>query len=224
MDSTIGLPMAAAMGLVFGMGPCLLSCFPYLGPVFLGLPGEVRDAWRVLLPPSLGRLIAYAAYGATAGQVGGWAGQAMGPGTMHAIGGVAALAVGCGLLLRIPSRRCRPAERRALSDGVLPGGLFLLGATMTLSPCAPLGAVMIAAAAGGSAARGCLLGIAFGLGAILVPTLVFGIGVAHLGERLRTQLGAWRRPIEVSSALLLIACGASGLWSQDRSGDVWRRR
>ncbi len=162
--AALGLPMAAKMGLAFGMGPCLLSCFPFLAPVFLGLPDGTRAAWRVLLPHSLGRICAYAAYGGTAGQVGGWAGQTMGADTIRAVTGLAALAVGVALLLRAPSCRCRPMERRALSDGVLPGGLFLMGAAMTLTPCAPLSAVMIAAAAGGSAAWGGMLGVSFGLG------------------------------------------------------------
>jgi uncharacterized protein len=206
--------MAAAMGLAFGMGPCLLVCFPYLGPVFLGLPDGTRASWRVLLPHSLGRICAYTAYGATAGQVGGWAGQAMGAETIRAVTGLAALAVGIALLLRAPSCRCRPMERHTLSDGVLPGGLFLMGAAMTLTPCGPLSAVMVAAAAGGSAIWGGMLGVSFGLGATLIPALVFGVGLAHLSQRLRARLGEWRRPVEAASALLLIACGVSGLWAQ----------
>jgi sulfite exporter TauE/SafE len=210
----IGLPMAAAMGLAFGMGPCLLACFPYLGPVFLGLPGSVRSSWRILLPLSLGRLCAYAVYGAMAGKIGGWAGDLLGEESIRAVTGLAAVAVGGAMLLRRPFRHRCPAFRRGFADGILPGGLFLLGAAMTMTPCAPLSAVMVAAAASGSPAWGGTLGLCFGLGATLIPALVFGAGFAHLGMRLRERLGAWRPPMEAASALLLIACGVSGLLGQ----------
>lgn len=49
----------------------------------------------------------------------------------------------------------------------------------------------------------------FDLGAIVVPTLVYGLGVAYFGARLREQLGSWRPRIEALSAGLLILVGMS---------------
>ena len=51
------------------------------------------------------------------------------------------------------------------------------------------------------------VGKAFGLGAIVVPSLVYGLGVAYFGARLREQLGPWRPRIEALSAGLLILVG-----------------
>ena len=32
VETIIGLPMALSLGLMYGLGPCLVSCLPYLGP------------------------------------------------------------------------------------------------------------------------------------------------------------------------------------------------
>lgn len=41
--STLGFGAAFLMGLVFGAGPCTITCLPYLGPVFLA--GEGEESW-----------------------------------------------------------------------------------------------------------------------------------------------------------------------------------
>jgi len=220
VETIVGLPMAMALGLVYGLGPCLVSCLPYLGPVFLARDVSLRRSWRVVLPLSLGRLTGYSGLGALAG----WAGHyvkdsAMASPMLNLLVGAAALMVGLALFWRrpacavaapaagaLPLRRIDPGtEPRPL----LPGGLFLMGLGMALTPCGPLGAVLFSAAASGQASSGFLLGLGFGLGAIVVPSLVYGLGVAYLGGRLREQLGPWRPRIEALSAGLLILVGMS---------------
>jgi thiol:disulfide interchange protein DsbD len=93
----------------------------------------------------------------------------------------------------------------------LPGGLFLMGVGMALSPCAPLGIVLFSAAMSGNALGGLLLGLSFGLGAIVIPALFYGIGLAYMGTQLREQLRDWRPKMERISAVLLIAVGVSNL-------------
>jgi len=225
----VGVPMALALGLVFGMGPCLLSCLPYLGPVFLGLPGGVRRSWRVLLPLSLGRLTAYSALGGVSGflaqQV---ADQPYLPSLQLSLG-CATLMVGAVLWLRVGKSACAvalPAQKMEQPlrfmprdeiaaprhpRTLLPGGLFLMGLGMALNPCAPLGVVLFSAAASARMADGALLGLSFGLGAIAVPTLVFGLGVAYVGSQLRERLGAWLPRMERASAVLLVAVGVKQL-------------
>ncbi len=61
---------ALLLGLSFGSGPCNIACLPYLGPVFVATGNGVRQAWRTLLPFSLGRMTGYALLGGAAG----WAG------------------------------------------------------------------------------------------------------------------------------------------------------
>lgn len=220
IETVVGLPMALGLGLVYGLGPCLASCLPYLGPVFLARDFGWRHAWQVVLPLSLGRLGGYSLFGALAGWAGHYAKEstAASP-VLHLVMGAAALMVGMALLWR-PRRACgaatapiagvQPLRRFKFGEEprpLLPGGLFLMGLGMALSPCAPLGVVLFSAAASGHAAGGLALGLGFGLGAIVVPSLVYGLGVAWFGRRLRERLGSWRPPIEVLSAGLLIWAG-----------------
>ncbi len=227
----VGVPMAFALGLVFGMGPCLLSCLPYLGPVFLGHDLPVRRSWRVLLPVGLGRMTAYASLAALAG----WMGQALSDpvpaASVHLALGAATMMIGGALVLRRRSSSCnaavpaggptaspqvvhwhpsRPggAGATAGSRPLMPGGLYLMGIGMALTPCAPLGIVLFSAAALGGVGTGLSLGLSFGLGAVTVPSLFFGIGVSFLTRQLRQQLQSWLPRIEWACALLLILVGA----------------
>ena len=94
---------------------------------------------------------------------------------------------------------------------MMPGGLFLLGAGMALSPCAPLGSVLFSAAVCASVWHGLWLGLGFGTGAIVIPTIFYGIGFAWFGSRLRRQLRNSHRHIIRLSAALLILTGAGNL-------------
>jgi len=222
-QTVVTLPMAMALGLAFGLSACTITCLPYLGPVFLANEGGVRQSWRTVLPFSLGRLCSYAAMGTAAGMTGQYLGEGIGLDWLRPVLGVAALMVGLALLLRrprhkhctVPQTDAQPLRR--MNEGVsaprtlMPGGLFLLGISMALNPCAPLGTVLFSAAITASAVHGLTLGLGFGIGAITIPSLVYGIGVAYLGERLREALQNWRVGIERLSAALLIIVGAGNL-------------
>lgn len=221
VDMVVGAPMAAALGFAYGMGPCLISCLPFLGPVFLASDGGIRKSWKIVLPLSLGRLTAYSAFASVVGAFGHYVkGMVVSDGIRIVIG-CGVLMMGLALLLRKSGNACAPArtqtvplqriDRRQSPQMLMPGGLFLMGIGMTLSPCAPLGVVLFSAAMTGSAAGGLLLGLSFGLGAIVIPALAYGIGMAYLGTRLREQLQSWRPNIERISALLLVAVGISNL-------------
>lgn len=221
--SAIGLPMALGLGMLYGLGPCLVSCLPYLGPVFLNADQGVRQSWKILLPLSLGRLTVYSGFGA----VSGWWGSRFVAGVegwvVHLAIGLAMLLVGLSLL----SRRCRGSSCKAGAAGeavvawssrkpsvapqMMPFGLFLMGVGMALTPCAPLSAVLISSAATGSSGLGALLGLCFGLGAITAPSLVYGVVVAYFGEQLRARLGTWLPRLEGLSAGLLVAVGITQL-------------
>lgn len=253
--------MAAALGFAYGMGPCLLSCAPFLGPVFLASDGGIKKSWKIILPLSLGRLTAYSTFGFVVGLIGTYAKGMIISNEVRIVVGCAVLMMGAALLLRKPEKSCGSSsqsvslqrmddiQNRKISHRehresrvqsffywitrqtprlfsvannafrnpgngtrmLLPGGLFLMGIGMTLSPCAPLGVVLFSASMSGSAGGGLLLGLSFGLGAIVIPALFFGIGMAYLGTQLRAQLQSWRPKIERLSALLLIVVGISNL-------------
>ncbi|MFA5627856.1 MAG: sulfite exporter TauE/SafE family protein [Thiohalomonadaceae bacterium] len=220
--SLITLPLALGLGLLFGFSACTLTCLPYLGPVFLASDGGIRQSWRTILPFSLGRLTSYAVFGWLAGYAGHAIDKNITSGSVHWVLGSAAIMVGLALLLRRPSSSstCRPTannEQPLVRQQIkpprllMPGGLFMLGTSMALTPCAPLGTVLFSAALTASALHGLALGLAFGLGAIALPALIFGIGVAYISSRLREQLRQWSHGVQRLSAALLITIGMVNL-------------
>jgi len=219
---TLSFSAALILGLSFGAGPCNIACLPYLGPVFMATDDGVRNSWRTLLPFSAGRLSGYALLGTVAGWAGvlvqGWVSH---PGMRWVLGG-ATIAVAIALLLRnyrglanCDSKHHTSASPEvAIADikrstPLLPGGLFFMGMGMALNPCAPLTTVIFAAAATASALGGLSLGMGFGLGAVIIPSLIFAFGVAHMGAQIREHLENWRGSLEKLSVLLLLLMGCA---------------
>ncbi|MFA6122133.1 MAG: sulfite exporter TauE/SafE family protein [Sideroxydans sp.] len=221
INMVVSVPMAATLGFAYGMGPCLISCAPFLAPVFLASEGGMKQSWRILLPLSLGRLVAYSSLGGVAGAVGYHIKGIATGSALHLLLGSAVLLMGGALLLRKAGMACKigtTGEQHTLRRMALPvhrtampGGLFLMGVAMTLSPCAPLGLVLFSAAMSGGTMSGMLLGLCFGLGAIVVPSVVFGVGMAYVGASLREQLKDWLPRIERLSAWLLVLTGVGSL-------------
>jgi len=213
--TTMTFSLAMAMGLIFGLGPCNIACLPYLGPVFLARDGGLRRSWRTIVPFSLGRLTGYTTLGLLAGLTGQIADEQLDSPWVPMVLGGATILVGISLLF---SNKKATSSCSSSSPGkspgkfnikkLLPNGLFFMGVGMALNPCAPLGKVMLAASATTSAVVGSSLGLGFGLGAILVPALVFGVGMAYIGGQLREQLAQWRPILEKTSAILLILLGS----------------
>jgi len=211
-----GLGAALLTGLVFGAGPCNITCLPYLGPVLLSQAGGVRRGLATVLPFSLGRLTGYALLGGVAGYAGERATRWIEQGPAAWLLGGAAVLLGLLLIRRAgraptctaPTTGVQPVTFGAPPRGAKqPLGLFGLGLGMACNPCVPLASVLAVSAAGADPWLGLALGLAFGLGAVLVPTLLFGLLVAHFGAQVREQLAEWRSALERTAGGLLIAMG-----------------
>lgn len=83
---------------------------------------------------------------------------------------------------------------------------LMLGFSLSLTPCAPLAALLAVCAAAGSIEFGMLNGVAFGLGAALTPLLILlpliGIFAKNLGDN-RAWLVCWMRWGAAAVLLLL---------------------
>jgi len=201
------------LGLVFGIGPCMITCLPLLGPVFQAKQGGLGQSWKIILPFSLGRLSSYATLGALSGMAGASIQKMIAtPAVAWFLGG-ATIAVGLIILWRTYRRKtgCGSHGRRPkLQDHpLLPSGLFFMGVGMAATPCAPLTTVMITSAATGDGVAGFLLGLSFGGGAVVVPALAFGVGMAYFGQRIRQIMHQWRTSLERASALMLVFIGGT---------------
>ncbi|MFC1602954.1 sulfite exporter TauE/SafE family protein [Pseudomonadota bacterium] len=211
--------LAMGMGLVFGLGPCNISCLPYLGPVFLARDGGLKHSWRTIVPFSMGRLSGYTLLGLFAGLTGQIIDERLDTPWVPMILGGATILVGLSLLFSnkpmsgcssssVTSSRFSKFIPKLNIKRFLPDGLFFMGFGMALNPCAPLNKVILAASATTSAIAGFTLGLGFGLGAILVPAVVFGVGMAYVGNQLRAQMAEWRTTLERTSAVMLIFMGS----------------
>lgn len=215
---TLSFGAALLMGLVFGAGPCSITCLPYLGPVFLTQEGGWYRIVGVILPFSLGRLAGYTALGTVAGYAGYTATNWFKEGPAGILLGIATVILGIILLRRAGKGKSCNAKVAGEQSVALPGkttrqkveplSLFGLGLGMALNPCVPLGTVLTVAAAGADPLLGAELGLAFGLGAVVVPALVFGLLVAHFGSQVRQALVQWRGKLEVGAGGMLIVLGS----------------
>lgn len=211
---SLSLPAILVMGLAFGAGPCNISCLPYLGPVLLTRDADLRQSWRTVVPFFAGRMAGYTLLAAVAGA----AGEALlseallgGPGRA-ALGG---MTIVLGVFVIWRSRRAingcaKPAStersERHRNRG-MPLGLFGMGMGMALNPCMPLSTVLVAAAATMQASSGALLGLTFGIGAVLIPLVLFGTLVAYLGAQIRFHLQRWKSTLEGGAGAMLIVLG-----------------
>lgn len=212
---SLTLGSALLMGLAFGAGPCNVTCLPYLGPVFLSGDDSWSNRLHTVVPFSLGRMSGYALLGAVAGGAGYAATEWFEQGVAGMVLGLAAITLGVMMIARASkSQTCttRMNEGEQViqplhAPRTMPLPLFMMGGGMALNPCAPLATVLLAAAVTGDATQGMVLGLAFGVGAVIVPALLFSLVVAHFGAQVREHLFARRTALERMAGSLLIMVG-----------------
>lgn len=224
---TLSFGAALLLGLSFGSGPCNLACLPYLGPVLTLSDQGLGGAWRTLLPFSLGRVTGYSLVAGIAGWFGLWVEELVAGPWVRWLLGAATIIVALSILWRRRMGKDAPAchtpqtgvDVNSLTSnghaGVkagLPGGLYLMGMGMALNPCAPMTTVILASATSASLLTGASLGAGFGLGAVVIPTLIFTFGVAHFGQQVRHYLVRHRMALEnISIAMLVFVGCATGI-------------
>lgn len=217
---TLSFSAALLMGLAFGAGPCNISCLPFLGPVFLRERRGGGADWRTIVPFSLGRLTSYSLLGTIAGSFGYAATAWIEDGPAAQILGIATIIIGILMMRRtFGSKSCSKHTRKNESETVIHFStrkqrplfsisLFGMGAGMALNPCVPLATVLTVAAAMATPIDGLMLGLAFGIGAVAIPTLLFGIAVAYFGAQIRYHLASWSGRLEQVAGGMLVLLGS----------------
>lgn len=188
------------LGASLGMTACAVSCLPFIGTWAFGRGGQGRD-WDLALFLG-GRLIAYTMLGALAGGLGRWFVQELSQGWGNLVIGMASLASALWLAWpRQSHRSCAALNRFA---GLSP---LLLGAALTLIPCAPLATLLSTCAAGGDAWQGGKFGALFGAGALLTPMLFLIPAVGSLARHIQSNR-EWLVPwLQRGAALVLALLG-----------------
>ena len=226
------------IGLSFGSGPCNLTCLPYLGPVLLG-PSSERALGTVVIPFMSGRLTGYILIGISAALLGAFIENYLKHPALPIVVGCITLWLAFRMLFKHEKMNCTinqtptfatantsvtsTARYHAGSSDMRsliatdrpklvqkhPTQLFLLGASLAANPCIPLMTLLAAAAQNGDPLFGGLLALAFGMGAVLIPSLLVQFGVALVGQELRHHLNHWKTTLTRIGGLLLIAVAIS---------------
>lgn len=197
------------IGLSFGAGACMFTCIPTLGVMLLSQDIDAREVSRQTWRFNAGRMSAYSLLTAVSGLLGASLVGLLN--VNHANWIFAAMLLVSAVVLWRKGRvaGCSGGARKEVR-----AGLFGMGFAMGLRPCVPLAGVMAAAAVTGSVSSGFLLGLSFGAGAIVVPQIVFGVGMGMAGGELRSQfVGRQQQLARVgSSVLALVGIGVGMGW------------
>jgi len=217
---------AFLIGLSFGTGPCNLSCLPYLGPVLLG-PGAQRPFVEVVLPFMSGRLLGYLCMGTSAALLGGIIKSYLAHPLVPIFAAVVSLWLALKMWRQAGEKKCSSAgvhqPTGPKSDNLIASDaqpldarnawqLSMLGFSLALNPCIPLLGLLAAAAQSADPVWGGAISLSFGLGAIVIPSLLVRYGVALLGKELRNQLVQWQAGLTRTGALMLVLVAVNTAW------------
>lgn len=195
-----------AMGFLYGLTICSLTCIPLITPyIFATQPGFRRgfDATAIFI---LARISAYTLWGALAGQLGDLLLQRFDPAWLSLLAGAMILLIALGVI-----RQGRTACKRK-GSGIHQGSwstpspwlqMAVLGFSTSLMPCLPLSGVLLYAATTQSTLSGALLALLFGIGAAASPLYYIGGATGWLAHRLGEQVPQHTRWLRLLSGAIL---------------------
>jgi len=205
---------AFVVGLLGGVH-CIGMCGGIVGAISLGMPGEQRSRWPMLLAYNTGRIASYTLAGAIAGGLGfffsGLLPVQQAQQVLLGIAGLFMILLGLylggwwNLLSHVEKaggylwRRIEPLGRGLLPVRHIRQAL-VLGALWGWLPCGLVYSVLIWSVSAGGAGQGALLMLAFGLGT-LPNLLAMGVAAAQLQRFVRLP---WVRQ---AAGLLIILFG-----------------
>lgn len=202
------------VGLGFGVaGPCFLTCAPFLLAYTAGSQRGLRDTAADVAVFMAGRVAAYCILGAAAGFSGNLLAHLGGPAVrplLKTAGGIVSIILGLSVMTGRSDNgvscgsggNCRTAT----------GGLFLLGFTVGVSPCAPLtGLLFEIAMMSKNAFEGLCYAFFFGAGTFLSGIVIVGLaaGVFSAVPAHLLRASALRRVFRYVCGLLLITLGVT---------------
>lgn len=198
----VGLLSIWVLGLSVGLTACTVTCLPFMGALVVGSGQSAGAAFRQTGAFALGKVLAYAVLGAAAGFLGEVLLDVMKGNLGHwLIGGVSIAAGGFLVYGHKVTKGCRTSR---MFQGAPP---FALGFVLSFVPCAPLAALLAAAALGGDPVHGLAMGAAFGLGAALTPLFIVVPLLGRLGREMTAERPRLLVLVRWLGALVLVALG-----------------
>ena len=198
----VGLASIWVLGLTVGLTACTATCLPFMGALVVGGEQSAIGAFRQTGAFALGKVLAYAVLGAAAGYLGEVLLDVVEGDLGHwMIGGVSIIA---GVLLVYGHKAAHGCRTSRLLGGAPP---LALGFVLSFVPCAPLAALLAAAALGGDVGHGLAMGVVFGLGAAVTPLFVVMPLLGRLGRELTAENPRLLSALRWTGAGVLVALG-----------------
>jgi len=190
------------LGLSVGLTACTATCLPFMGALVVGGGHSPGMAFRQTGAFALGKVLAYAVLGGVAGWFGEVLLDVIESNLGHwLIGGVS---IAAGAFLVYGHKAAKGCATSRVFQGAPP---FALGFVLSFVPCAPLAALLAAAALGADPLHGLAMGTAFGLGAALTPLFVVVPLLGHLGREMVNDRPGLMVAMRWLGALVLVALG-----------------
>lgn len=194
------------VALSYGATACMLTCMPLLSPILLANSATREQSLRVLLPISIGRICGYitlsliAYLGATEVRSLISDSALMG----YLLGSITLILAGrLWFSLKASSSCCTMIPHSSQTQ--LP--LFITGALLSMSLCAPVITMMTLSATTDSWLWAIAYGAVFGLGATLLWFLFFSVILTKILKESLEHLSSYREALQHTAPFLLAGVG-----------------
>lgn len=198
----VGLLSIWILGLSVGLTACTATCLPFMGALVVGGGHSGLAAFRQTGAFALGKVMAYAVLGGVAGYLGEVLLSVVEGNLGHWLIGLVSITAGVFLVAgHKVAKSCGPSRLFANAPP------FALGFVLSFVPCAPLAALLAAAALGGDPLHGLAMGTVFGLGAALTPLFIVVPLLGRLGREMTAEHPGLLVAVRWTGALVLVALG-----------------
>lgn len=194
------------VALAYGATACMLTCMPILSPILLANSATRQESLRILLPITFGRIGGYIALSLVA-----YTGASMVKSFIadkeimgYLLGSVTLILAGR-LWFSLKASSCCTTNHPRTPQGAI--ALFVTGALLSMSLCAPVITMMTLSAASHSLAWAIAYGAVFGLGATLLWFLFFSVILTRILKESLIHLSSYRNVLQYTAPLLLAGVG-----------------
>ena len=186
---------AFVLGILYGLGPCTLSCAPLIVPLIMGTSKNKKQGVFHSIIFSLGRIIAYVSLGFLSGLIG----YTFNIPSSRQIIGVFIILLGILFFFNIHNNKCILKSKIKITG---PAVALSAGFVWGLGPCPPLIALLAIVSTTGSAITGSVMALFFGFGTIISPVILLGFFSGWFAKQKE-----FKEVIPYASGLFLIVIG-----------------
>ncbi len=202
------------IGLSYGATACMFSCMPFLSPLLINNSNTTRESLEIILPFSIGRIVSYSLLAIFAYLSSSLVKNILNDNDIFTtILGTSTILIGLFLFNKsLKSKKlCKKNFSFIKKTKFDKFGLFLIGITISINPCAPIMALLAVTVNSTNFINALFLGLFFGLGAVFFSIIFYGFILSKLIKGLMFQFSSYKLWIERFAAMFLVLVGLSVL-------------